>query len=96
MGRQYKLFAGESALLKLMLIIIDRRLFSVVFHHGEKAEGGHYTVDIFHGGSWHHIDDDKIKPVNNDHVLSYQLHRVPYLLFYRRWEPTSSTESQQQ
>jgi len=72
------------------------KLFAVVFHHGEKAEGGHYTVDIFHGGQWVHVDDTKITPVNNDHVLNFLPPRVPYLLFYRRWDTTASDSQQQQ
>lgn len=77
-------------------LFTHRFFLLVVFHHGEKAEGGHYTVDIFHGGQWVHVDDTKITPVNNDHVLNFVPPRVPYLLFYRRWDTTASDSQQQQ
>lgn len=46
-------------------------------------------MDVFHGGHWINIDDTKTAHVKNDHVLSYLPPRVPYLLFYRRFELTN-------
>eukprot|EP01134_Creolimax_fragrantissima_P005476 CFRG5476T1 len=42
------------------------RLFSVVDHHGEEAEGGHYTCDVRKPGtqSWLRCDDSKIEPIS--------------------------------
>uniref|UniRef100_A0A915KFX2 Ubiquitin carboxyl-terminal hydrolase n=1 Tax=Romanomermis culicivorax TaxID=13658 RepID=A0A915KFX2_ROMCU len=74
------------------------KLFAVVFHHGENAEGGHYTADIFHGGQWLCMDDTKVEPVTDAHVLNFDPPRVPYLLFYRRCDVLSDNRmvSQQQ
>lgn len=71
------------------------KLFAVVYHHGPKAEKGHYTTCVFHGGFWVHLDDTKVSSIDERHVLdiadycsmnnnSNLDHRVPYLLFYRR------------
>jgi ubiquitin carboxyl-terminal hydrolase 10 len=62
----------------------EYKLFSVVFHHGTKAEGGHYTANIFHGGRWVHVNDTEVTALTPDAVLRHVPNRVPYLLFYRR------------
>uniref|UniRef100_A0A915HZR2 ubiquitinyl hydrolase 1 n=1 Tax=Romanomermis culicivorax TaxID=13658 RepID=A0A915HZR2_ROMCU len=46
------------------------KLFAVVYHHGDRIEKGHYTADIFHGGFWVNVDDTRITPVNESHILS--------------------------
>lgn len=45
-------------------------LSTVVYHHGEKSTGGHYTTDVFHIGlsSWLRMDDQSIKQVKNNDV----------------------------
>lgn len=60
--------------------------FVVVYHHGKKATGGHYTTTVFHPGinGWINIDDSQVKTVPSASVLKYQPPRVPYLLYYRR------------
>lgn len=60
-------------------------LFAVVLHHGEKAEGGHYTTLAFHAGFWLSTDDAHITTINADDAISQRSRSsVPYLLFYRR------------
>lgn len=68
-------------------------VFLVVYHHGEKAEGGHYTAAIFHGGGWVLIDDTRITALNDNELNGFDPPRVPYLLFYRRCD---SLQQQQQ
>ena len=67
-------------------------LFTVVYHHGKKATGGHYTTAVFHPAinNWIMIDDSLVKHVSVGSVLKNVPGRVPYLLYYRRidmhWE----------
>lgn len=66
---------------------IMRLLFSVVvYHHGKKATGGHYTTAVFHPAinNWIIIDDSLVKHVSVGTVLKNIPGRVPYLLYYRR------------
>ncbi|CAK8696161.1 unnamed protein product [Clavelina lepadiformis] len=62
------------------------KLFAVVYHHGEKATGGHYTTNVFHIGmsSWLRIDDQSIWPVPHNEVTRHNSNRTAYLLYYRR------------
>uniref|UniRef100_H2YFC0 ubiquitinyl hydrolase 1 n=1 Tax=Ciona savignyi TaxID=51511 RepID=H2YFC0_CIOSA len=62
------------------------KLFAVVYHHGEKATGGHYTTDVFHIGlsSWLRIDDHNIRTVHHTDVTRHNPSRTAYLLYYRR------------
>jgi len=62
------------------------KLFAVVYHHGIKATGGHYTADVFHIGmrSWLHFDDQTIYPIKQHDVLTHSSKRTPYLLYYRQ------------
>ncbi|ESO96906.1 hypothetical protein LOTGIDRAFT_214445 [Lottia gigantea] len=62
------------------------KLFAVVYHHGVKSSGGHYTCAVFHPGinGWINIDDRRIETVNVQKVLKYNPPRMPYLLYYRR------------
>lgn len=66
---------------------------SVVFHHGKKATGGHYTTDVFHPGinGWVHMDDSRILPVQEIDVLNYHPPKMPYLLYYRRRDLATSS-----
>ena len=71
---------------------IDQRsykLFAVVYHHGVKATGGHYSADVFHIGivSWLRIDDQHIWPIKLVDVTSHSSKRTPYLLYYRQKLP---------
>lgn len=63
---------------------------TVVYHHGQSAQGGHYTCDVYHSASskWLRIDDSLITTVAEESVLRSGVqqghNRVAYLLFYRR------------
>lgn len=58
----------------------------MVYHHGKKATGGHYTTNVFHPGinGWVNSDDSQVKTVTAASVMKYLPPRVPYLLYYRR------------
>lgn len=72
------------------------KLYGVLYHHGESASSGHYTVDLLHqnegGGSvesWMHIDDDVVTAVRHEDVFrGHDNERVDdrcaYMLFYCR------------
>ena len=62
------------------------KLFAVVYHHGEKATGGHYSTDVFHIGktNWFRIDDQNIWPIHAGEVTTHNNNRTPYLLYYRQ------------
>ena len=62
------------------------KLFAVVYHHGLKATGGHYTADVFHIGlrSWLHFDDQTIYPIKLQEVINHSSKKTPYLLYYRQ------------
>jgi ubiquitin carboxyl-terminal hydrolase 10 len=70
-------------------------LYGVLYHHGESAGSGHYTVDVLHqdGGSdvesWMHIDDEVVTAVRHEEVFrgpeNEQVDdRCAYMLFYCR------------
>jgi len=70
------------------------KLFAVVYHHGQSASGGHYTLDVLHpnrGGDskvregWIRIDDELVSDLRVQDVFGTHLDgRCAYLLFYRR------------
>ena len=88
--------AGESAEPALY------KLYGVLYHHGESAGGGHYTVDVLQPNgdidndeAWLHIDDEVVCAVRQDDV--FRLHdnervddRCVYMLFYCRTVPTQT------
>jgi ubiquitin carboxyl-terminal hydrolase 10 len=74
------------------------KLYGVLYHHGESAGNGHYTVDVLHpngdddaGEVWLHIDDDAVTHVGLGDVFGEHGERVAercaYLLFYYRHSP---------
>ncbi|XP_061189875.1 ubiquitin carboxyl-terminal hydrolase 10-like [Saccostrea echinata] len=71
---------------KLQIHQRSYKLFAVVYHHGKKATGGHYTTAVFHPAinNWIMIDDSLVKHVSVGSVLKTVPGRVPYLLYYRR------------
>ncbi|XP_060597410.1 ubiquitin carboxyl-terminal hydrolase 10-like isoform X2 [Ruditapes philippinarum] len=77
---------SPSARSKLTVNQRSYKLFAVVYHHGKKATGGHYTTNVFHPGinGWVNSDDSQVKTVTALSVLKYSPPRVPYLLYYRR------------
>ena len=76
--------------------LVDYKLYGVLYHHGESASGGHYTVDVLNpngdsggGESWLHIDDEAVIPVRDDDVFGGHNDergddRCAYMLFYSR------------
>lgn len=66
------------------------KLFAVVNHIGARAIGGHYTVDVFHAGynCWLHCDDNNVTSMPTNSVTKFTSPKVPYLIFYRRLEPS--------
>ncbi len=73
-------------------ILNDCISFPVVNHHGARAIGGHYTTYVYHNGihGWVHLDDSVVKTVPLSQVLKIEHPRVPYLLYYRRLDYTTS------
>ena len=76
---------------------VHYKLYGVLYHHGESASSGHYTVDVLHpngdGGSgeaWLHIDDEAVDVVRHEDVFgSHERvdNRCAYMLFYCRTGP---------
>ena len=76
------------------------KLYGVLYHHGESAGGGHYTVDVLHpngdsgsGEAWLHIDDGAVSAVQHDGEM-FGVHdnermddQCAYMLFYCRTAP---------
>ena len=93
--------SGKSAKQSLM----KYKLHGVLYHHGESAGGGHYTVDVLHqnennsiGKSWLHIDDEVVSSVRYEDVFGgHDNERVDvgcaYTLFYCRAAPSSPTQT---
>ena len=69
---------------------------SVLYHHGQSASGGHYTLDILHPNrdmndrpraAWIRIDDELVSDIRSEDVFGSTQERddrCAYLLFYRR------------
>jgi len=75
-------------------------LCGVLYHHGESAGGGHYTVDVLHppngdgdtGKVWLHIDDEAVSAVRHEDVFGEHAdERCAYLLFYCRTSPKDTS-----
>ncbi|KAF8077550.1 hypothetical protein FPV67DRAFT_1603374 [Lyophyllum atratum] len=70
------------------------RLFGVVYHHGQSASGGHYTLDVLHPArpipeGWMRIDDELVSDLRADDVFGAQDRqeeegKAAYMLFYQR------------
>jgi ubiquitin carboxyl-terminal hydrolase 10 len=81
---------------------VHYKLYGVLYHHGESAGSGHYTVDVLHpngdSGSeeaWLHIDDEAVSAVRHEDVFrgheNEQVgNRCAYMLFYCRTGPTQT------
>jgi len=70
-------------------------LFAVVYHDGKEASKGHYITDVFHTGynCWLRYDDSSVKPIGEKQVLQTHTPRVPYLLYYRRFDTLPQTQA---
>jgi ubiquitin carboxyl-terminal hydrolase 10 len=81
------------------------KLYGVLYHHGESAGSGHYTVDVLHPNGdgdtrtrdvWLHIDDETVTRVGHEDVFGEHGERVAdercaYLLFYCRTSPMGTS-----
>jgi ubiquitin carboxyl-terminal hydrolase 10 len=76
------------------------KLYGVLYHHGDSAGGGHYTIDVLHsdgdgntGEDWLHIDDEVVTPMGHEDVFGEHSteraakEQCAYLLFYCRTSP---------
>ncbi|KAH9987821.1 hypothetical protein BJV77DRAFT_770711 [Russula vinacea] len=75
------------------------KLYGVLYHHGESADSGHYTVDVLHpnedssgGDGWLHIDDEAVRVVRPEDVFGVHDNeqvddRCAYMLFYCHTTP---------
>ena len=78
------------------------KLYGVLYHHGESAGGGYYTVDVLHqnGASseeevWLHIDDEVVSVARHEDVFGRQEKDreddgCVYMLFYCRTAPSQA------
>ena len=76
------------------------KLYGVLYHHGDSASIGRYTVDVLHpnedggnGEAWMRIDDEVVSAVRHEDVFGGHLNdeaddRSAYMLFYCRSTPT--------
>ena len=80
------------------------KLYGVLYHHGETAGSGHYTVDVLRPNGdgdtredWLHIDDEVVTRMGHDDVFGeYGTERAAeercaYLLFYCRTAPIDTS-----
>ena len=80
------------------------KLYGVLYHHGESAGSGHYTVDVLQsngdgstGEVWLHIDDEVLSPIRDEDVFREHdteraaEERCAYLLFYCRTSPIGAS-----
>ena len=79
----------------------------VLYHHGQSASGGHYTLDVLHPNrdmndrprqAWIRIDDELVSDIRAEDVFGGQERddRCAYLLFYRRIVPAVQTKARPQ
>ena len=79
---------------------VNYKLYGVLYHYGESAVSGHYTVDVLHPDKdniseegWLHIDDEAVRAVRHEEVFGGHSNervddRCAYVLFYCRTAPT--------
>jgi ubiquitin carboxyl-terminal hydrolase 10 len=76
------------------------KLYGVLYHHGESAGSGHYTVHVLHpngdgdtGEVWLNIDDDTVTRIGREDVFGEhgERERCAYLLFYCRTSPMGTS-----
>ena len=75
------------------------KLYGVLYHHGESASNGHYTLDVLRprGEDWLHIDDEAVTRMGHEDVFGEDgtergaEERCAYLLFYCRTSPIGTS-----
>jgi ubiquitin carboxyl-terminal hydrolase 10 len=80
------------------------KLYGILYHHGESAGSGHYSVDVLHRDGdgdaeevWLHIDDEAVTRMRHEDV--FEEHgtkrsadeQCGYLLFYCRTSPIGTS-----
>ena len=69
------------------------KLYGILYHHGESAGSGHYTVDVLYrngdndsGEAWLHVNDESVSAVRHEDVFGghYNEQGDAYMLFYCR------------
>ena len=82
---------------------VHYKLHGVLYHHGESARSGKYTVDVLQqnedgggGEAWLHIDDDAVMVVRHEDVFGMHENeqadnKCSYMLFYCRTAVTAHT-----
>ena len=75
---------------------VHYKLCGVLYHHGESADSGHYTVDVLHpngdsgdGETYLHIDHEVVSKVELG-SSDNERHASAYMLFYCRTAPTQT------
>ena len=73
---------------------VHYKLYGVLYHHGQSASSGHYTVDVLQpngggGEAWLHVDDEAVSVVQHEEVFGGHNNergddRCAYMLFYCR------------
>ncbi|KAH9989156.1 hypothetical protein BJV77DRAFT_1018663, partial [Russula vinacea] len=72
------------------------KLYGVLYHHGDSAGSGYYTVDVLHRsgdsgavGGWLHVDGETVRAVRHEDV--FRVHgdervddHCAHMLFYCR------------
>ena len=61
-------------------LIPEYEVVGIVEHHGENANSGHYTCVVKSGNGWVNVDDQVVRPVNQEFVRN----RSAYILLYRQ------------
>ena len=93
---KYKLFSGAYHItihLRLFRLIVTLCVV-VIYHHGQSAAGGHYTLDVLHPNrnsdsgvrareGWIRIDDELVSDLRSEDVFGKD-RDCAYLLFYRK------------
>jgi len=64
------------------------KLLAVVHHDGKGTSQGHYFTDIYHIGTslWLRCDDSKVESISVQQLMHPKDSKIPYLLFYRRFD----------
>ena len=78
---------------------VHYKLYGVLYHHGESAGSGNYTVSVLNpngesgsGEAWLHIDNEAVSAVHHDDVFNGDDNervdnQCAYMLFYSRMAP---------
>ncbi len=54
-----------------------------MFHHGDRADRGHYTCAVRKGSDWFLLDDQNVARIPAAAVIAERPDRQAHLLFYQ-------------